>query len=92
LNSIYFFNRKNDLRLDKFIKLSRLIKRRTVAKEFCDLGKVSINSKTAKPSSEVRKGDVLELDFGTTKLKISVESLDAGTGKEAAKAMYKEIS
>ncbi len=80
------------MRLDKFIKLSRLIKRRTVAKEFCDLGKVSINSKTAKPSSEVREGDILELDFGSTKLKISVESLDAGKNKDDAKAMYKEIS
>ncbi len=79
------------MRLDKFIKLSRLIKRRTVAKEFCELGKVSINSKIAKPSSEVKEGDILELDFGNTKLKISVESLDAGKNKDDAKAMYKEI-
>lgn len=79
------------MRLDKFIKLSRLIKRRTLAKEFCELGKVSINSKTAKPSSEVKEGDILELDFGSTKLKITVVSLDAGKGKDEAKAMYREI-
>lgn len=79
------------MRLDKFIKQSRLIKRRTLAKEFCELGKVSINSKIAKPSSEVKEGDILELDFGASKLKIAVESLSSGNGKEHAKAMYREI-
>lgn len=79
------------MRLDKFIKLSRLIKRRTVAKEFCELGRVSINSKTAKPSSDVKEGDILELDFGATKLRIIVESLGAGAGKADALSMYREI-
>ena len=61
------------MRLDKFLKVSRIIKRRTVAKEACDKGIVTINGKQAKSSSEVKIGDVLEITFGEKKMKSSIK-------------------
>ena len=60
------------MRLDKYLKVSRLIKRRTVANEACDTGHVSVNGKTAKASQEVRVGDVIEIRFGAKTLSVQV--------------------
>lgn len=70
------------MRLDKFLKVSRLIKRRTVANEACSLGRVSINGKTAKPSSTVAAGDVLELRLGSKILRAQVLSLQETAKKD----------
>ena len=60
------------MRLDKFLKVSRLIKRRTVANEACDAGRVLVNDKTAKASLNVKEGDVIEIQFGTRAVKVEV--------------------
>ena len=63
------------MRLDKWLKVSRLIKRRTVAQEACDGGRVSLNGRVAKPSAEVKAGDILEISFGAKKLRCEVLSV-----------------
>lgn len=80
------------MRLDKFLKVSRLIKRRTVAAEACDGGRVSVNGKTAKPSREVEVGDVIEMSFGQRRLRVEVLSVQEQAGKDAAAGMYREIA
>jgi ribosomal 50S subunit-recycling heat shock protein len=77
------------MRLDKFLKVSRLIKRRTVANEACDAGRVSVNGKTAKASSAVKPGDIIEIQFGTKTVKAQVESISETVKKEEAAQMYK---
>lgn len=72
------------MRLDKWLKLSRVIKRRTVANEICDQGRVSINDRPAKASTEVRPGDRLEIQFGNKTLKLEI--LQVPTGPVAAKS------
>ena len=79
------------MRVDKFLKVSRLIKRRTVANEACDGGRVSINGKTAKASAEVRPGDTIELAFGERRVRVEVISVDEHATKSDAPAMYREI-
>ena len=79
------------MRLDKWLKVSRLIKRRTVANEACDGGRVSINGKTAKASAEVRPGDTIELAFGERRVRVEVISVDEHATKSDAPAMYREI-
>ena len=79
------------MRLDKYLKVSRLIKRRTVANEACDGGRVSINGKTAKASAEVRPGDSIELAFGERRVRVEVISVDEHATKSDAPAMYREI-
>lgn len=64
------------MRLDKYLKVSRLIKRRTVANEACDGGRVTLNGKTAKAGAEVKPGDVIEIVFGERRLKVEVVSTD----------------
>jgi ribosomal 50S subunit-recycling heat shock protein len=76
------------MRLDKFLKLSRLIKRRTVAKDVSDQGRVWINGRDAKPSSTVKTGDELSIQFGQKKVTIRVEALTESTRKEDAAGMY----
>lgn len=76
------------MRLDKYLKVSRIIKRRTVAKEACEGGRVSINSKVAKPGTEVKEGDVIEIQFAARKLKARITSIAEHVRKEDAKAMY----
>jgi ribosomal 50S subunit-recycling heat shock protein len=76
------------MRLDKFLKLSRLIKRRTVAKDVSDQGRVWINGRDAKPSSTVKAGDELSIQFGQKKVTIRVEALTESTRKEDAAGMY----
>ena len=72
------------MRLDKFLKVSRLIKRRTVANEACDAGRVLVNGKTAKASVKVKPGDVIEIQFGTKTVKAEVLDLRDTTKKEEA--------
>ena len=79
------------MRLDKYLKVSRLIKRRTVANEACDGGRVSINGKTAKASAEVRPDDTIELAFGERRVRVEVISVDEHATKSDAPAMYREI-
>ena len=79
------------MRLDKYLKVSRLIKRRTVANEACDGGRVSINGKTAKASAEVRPGDVIEVAFGERMLLVEVLAVDEHATKSDAPALYREL-
>ncbi len=77
------------MRLDKYLKVSRLIKRRTVANEACDNGRVAINDKIAKASTEVKVGDVIEVRFGDTPKRYEVLEVKETVGKGAAAEMYK---
>lgn len=79
------------MRLDKYLKVSRLIKRRTVANEACDAGRVMINGKVAKAGADVKVGDVIEISFGTNPLKAKVLSIQETVRKEEAKEMYEII-
>ena len=76
------------MRLDKYVKVSRIIKRRTVAKEAGEGGRVSINGKTAKPSAEVKEGDVIEIRFGEKLARLRVLSVAETVRKNEASAMY----
>ncbi len=82
---------KNIMRLDKFLKISRIIKRRTLAKEACDKGLCSLNDKLAKAGDEVKIGDILEIRLGSRTVKAEVLSLEENTKKEDSKAMYRRI-
>ena len=77
------------MRIDKFLKVSRILKRRTVAKEACDGGKVSVNGKECKPSYELKVGDVVEIRFGNGSVKFEVLQLLTSTKKEDAEKMYR---
>lgn len=79
------------MRLDKFLKVSRLIKRRTLAKEVADQGRITINGAVAKASSAVKVGDVLTIQFGQKKLTVKVTDLKETTKKEEAANLYEEI-
>jgi ribosomal 50S subunit-recycling heat shock protein len=76
------------MRLDKYLKVSRLIKRRTVASEACDAGRVSINCRTAKPSAKVQEGDVIEIVFGSGSTKVKVLEVPEHATKKSAGDMY----
>ena len=76
------------MRLDKYLKVSRLIKRRTVANEACDGERVSVNGKVARASYEVKGGDVIEIRFGERVLKVKVAAVTENATKDAASAMY----
>ncbi|HHZ00868.1 MAG TPA: RNA-binding S4 domain-containing protein [Sedimentibacter sp.] len=80
------------MRIDKFLKTARIIKRRTLAKEACDGGRVLINGKTAKAGTEVQVGDVIEIIFGEKPMKIRAEKLLEHTVKDEYKEMYTIIS
>ena len=79
------------MRVDKFLKVSRIIKRRTVANGACDGGRVSINGKSVKPSHEVKPGDIIEVSFGTGKVKAEILEINATAGKAQAADMYRII-
>ena len=79
------------MRLDKFLKVSRLIKRRTVANEACDAGRVMINGKTAKAGTEVKVGDTIEIGFGTRNVKVEVLDVQETTRKEDAKELFRYL-
>lgn len=76
------------MRLDKYLKLSRIIKRRTVAKEACESGRVSINGKVAKPSTDVKEEDIIEITFANRILKAKIINIKEHVRKEDAKEMY----
>lgn len=77
------------MRLDKFLKVSRIIKRRTVANEACDAGRVLVNGKIAKASYEVKEGDIIELQLGTRLVKAEVLSINEYAAKSDAASMYR---
>ena len=79
------------MRLDKWLKVSRLIKRRTVANEACDNARVMANGRPVKASYDVTTGDVLELSFGQRTVKVEVLVVADNVGKNDAAAMYREI-
>lgn len=79
------------MRLDKYLKVSRIIKRRTVAKEVCEGERVSINGKTAKPSTVVKEGDIIEIQFANRSLKAKIINIAEHVKKENAKEMYEII-
>lgn len=76
------------MRLDKYLKVSRIIKRRTVAKEVCEGGRVSINGKVVKPSVVVKEGDIIEIQFANRSLKAKIVNIAEHVKKEDAKEMY----
>jgi ribosomal 50S subunit-recycling heat shock protein len=79
------------MRLDKYLKVSRIIKRRTIANEACTAGRVSINGKTAKASQEVKAGDIIEIRFGDKLTKLEIISIKENARKEEAALMYKPL-
>ena len=79
------------MRLDKYLKVARLIKRRTVANEACDAEHVNVNGRTAKASYDVKEGDILEITFGERTLKVRVKSIQEHTAKADAALMYEVI-
>ena len=79
------------MRLDKYLKNSRLIKRRTVAKDACEGEKVYLNGKQAKPSAEVKVGDIIEIVFGGKSIKVEISDISENATKVAAREMYRAI-
>lgn len=79
------------MRLDKFLKVSRIIKRRTVANEACDFGRVMINGKVAKASTKVKCGDIVEIKFGEKIIKFEILRVDEVVKKDDATEMFKMI-
>ena len=80
------------MRLDKYLKVSRIIKRRTVANEACDGGRVSVNGKVAKPGAEVKEGDIIEIRFGENVMKYQIVTLSEHALKADAAGMYKVLA
>lgn len=76
------------MRIDKYLKVSRLIKRRTVAQEACQGGRVLLNGKAARPSSEVKVGDCIDISFGQSLVKVRVLSIQDTSKKEEAKELF----
>lgn len=79
------------MRLDKFLKVSRIIKRRTVANEACDAGRVTINDKVAKASAEVKVGDIIQVQFGNRPVKVRVLDIQDTTRKEEAGGLFEYL-
>lgn len=79
------------MRLDKYLKVSRIIKRRTVANDACDGGRVSVNGKQVKPSYAVKVGDIIEIAFGERKIKARITQINEVVRKENASDMYEII-
>ena len=79
------------MRLDKYLKVSRLIKRRTVANEACDAERVTVNGRVQRASYDVKVGDVLELKFGEKLIRVEVISTSDIVGKDGADAMYRQL-
>lgn len=79
------------MRLDKFLKVSRLIKRRTVANEACDNGRISVNGRVVKASYDVKVGDRIEISMGARTVSVEVLEVSDNVRKDDAAGMYKEI-
>lgn len=80
------------MRLDKYLKVSRLIKRRTVANEACDAGKVAVNGKPARASYDVKEGDIIEITLGARSVKVKVTAVKETVRKEEASEMYTAVT
>lgn len=87
----YLQGRKNLMRIDKFLKVSRIIKRRTVANEACDAGRVLLNDKPAKASATVKAGDILEVQFGSRNVRVEVLDVKETVKKEEAESLFKYL-
>ena len=79
------------MRLDKYLKVSRLIKRRTVADEACDAGRVLLNDRPARASASVKAGDIIEIQFGTSSVKVEVLDVQETVRKDDAKELYRYL-
>ncbi len=79
------------MRLDKYLKISRIIKRRTIANEACDAGRVMVNGKVARASYDVKIGDIIEIEFGTRTVKAQVTQVVETVKKDDAVSLYKII-
>lgn len=79
------------MRLDKYLKVSRLIKRRTVANEACDAGRVLVNDKPAKASVAVKAGDIIEIQFGSRNVKVEVVDVKETVKKEEVESLYRYL-
>ena len=79
------------MRLDKFLKVSRIIVRRTVANEACDAGRVLLNGKPARASAAVKVGDIIEVSFGTRNVKVEVQDIRETVRKEEAETLYRYL-
>ena len=79
------------MRLDKYLKVSRLIKRRTVANEACDAGRVLLNDRPARASASVKAGDIIEIQFGTSSVKVEVLVVQETVRKDDAKELYRYL-
>lgn len=79
------------MRLDKYLKVSRLIKRRTVANEACDAGRVMVNGKVAKASVNIKVGDIIEIQFGEKTVKVEVLDVQETMKKEVAAELYRYL-
>lgn len=79
------------MRIDKFLKNARIIKRRTIAKEACEQGKVFINDKNAKPGDEVKIGDMVQINFGSGSMKFEVQDISDNVRKDDAIGLYRKI-
>lgn len=86
-----FFVGGETMRLDKYLKVSRLIKRRTIANEACDAGKVSVNGKEARASYDVKVGDVIEITLSSRSVKVKVTAVKEVVRKEEADTMYEAV-
>lgn len=80
------------MRLDKYLKISRIIKRRTIANEACDAGRVIVNGKVARASYDVKIGDIIEIQLGTKPIKAEIVSINEYAKKEDASEMYKILA
>ena len=80
------------MRLDKYLKVSRVIKRRSVANEACDAGRITINGKVAKAGTDVNIGDIIEIQFGNRLTKFEIQQVKEVVRKEEAEQMYKTIT
>ncbi len=85
-------NNEVNMRLDKYLKVSRIIKRRTVANEACDNGRIEVNGRVVKASYDVKVGDVMTISMGKNPVTVKVLSITEMVGKENAKEMYEVIS
>lgn len=88
---IYRLGGRGFMRIDKYLKVARIIKRRTIAGEACDAGRVFINGQTAKAGSRVKEGDIIEIHFGNQISKVEVLQIKEHVKKEEAEQMYRYV-
>ena len=88
---LFYVRKRSDMRTDICLKNSRLIKRRTVAKEACENGRIDVNGRQAKPGTELKEGDLITISFGDKKIKAVVKELNASPKKEEAAGMYEIV-